>query len=76
MPCIWLKSFENDGITAVYPGLESHPSHELFKSMMNTEYGFGGMLTIDVGRLENANALMELMQERKLRLSSRKFRLL
>ena len=60
------EKFENDGITAVYPGLESHPSHELFKSMMNTEYGFGGMLSIDVGRLENANALMELMQEKNL----------
>jgi methionine-gamma-lyase len=34
--------------------------------MMNTEYGFGGMLTIDVGSLENANALMELMQEKNV----------
>ena len=33
---------------------------------MNTEYGFGGMLTIDVGSLDKANALMELMQERNL----------
>jgi methionine-gamma-lyase len=34
--------------------------------MMNTEYGFGGMLTIDVGNIETANALMELVQERNL----------
>jgi len=33
---------------------------------MNTEYGFGGMLTIDVGSLKNANALMELMQHENL----------
>lgn len=58
--------FENDGLKTVYPGLESHPSHELFKSMMNINYGFGGMLTIDVGSLDKANALMELMQERNL----------
>jgi methionine-gamma-lyase len=60
------EQFENDGIKTVYPGLASHPSHELFKSMMNDKYGFGGMMTIDVGSLNKANALMELMQERKL----------
>ena len=58
--------FEADGLKTVYPGLMSHPSHQLFKSMMNTEYGFGGMLTIDAGSLEKANALMELMQEKNL----------
>lgn len=60
------ERFENDGIKTVYPGLASHPSHELFKSMMNEKYGFGGMMTIDVGSLDKANALMELMQERNL----------
>jgi methionine-gamma-lyase len=34
--------------------------------MMNTAYGFGGMLTIDVGSLEKANALMELMQQKNI----------
>ena len=60
------QKFEKDGLKTVYPGLASHKSHELFKSMMNTEYGFGGMLTIDVGNIETANALMELVQERNL----------
>ncbi|WP_299116769.1 aminotransferase class I/II-fold pyridoxal phosphate-dependent enzyme [uncultured Winogradskyella sp.] len=60
------QKFENDGLKTVYPGLASHPSHQLFKSMMNEKYGFGGMLTIDVGSLDKANALMELMQERNL----------
>lgn len=60
------EQFEKDGLKTVYPGLASHPSHELFKSMMNTEYGFGAMLTIDVGSLEKANQLMELMQHRNL----------
>ncbi len=60
------QKFEEDGLKTVYPGLKSHPSHELFTSMMNKEYGYGGMLTIDVGSLEKANELMELMQERNL----------
>lgn len=60
------EKFEADGLKTVYPGLKSHPSHELFKSMMNEKYGFGGMLTIDVGSLEKANELMEMMQEKNL----------
>ncbi|UPS91219.1 aminotransferase class I/II-fold pyridoxal phosphate-dependent enzyme [Bizionia sp. M204] len=60
------EKFEADGLKTVYPGLASHPSHELFKSMMNEKYGYGGMLTADVGSLEKANALMELMQEKNL----------
>jgi len=60
------EKFEKDGLKTVYPGLESHPSHELYKSMINPEYGFGGMMTIDVGSSDKANELMELMQEKNL----------
>ncbi|MCF6307010.1 MAG: aminotransferase class I/II-fold pyridoxal phosphate-dependent enzyme [Flavobacteriaceae bacterium] len=60
------EQFENLGLKTVYPGLASHPSHELFKTMMNEEYGFGGLLTLDVGSLEKANELMELMQHENL----------
>ncbi len=60
------KKFEADGFRTVYPGLASHPSHKLYKKMMNAEYGFGGMMTVDVGSLDKANELMELMQERNL----------
>ncbi|WP_040506325.1 aminotransferase class I/II-fold pyridoxal phosphate-dependent enzyme [Gillisia limnaea] len=60
------QKFEADGFRTVYPGLPSHPSHELFKKMMNPDYGFGGMLTLDVGNIDKANELMELMQEENL----------
>lgn len=60
------QKFQEDGIKTVYPGLPSHPGHELFKKMMLEEYGFGGMLTLDVGSLDKANEVMELMQERNL----------
>lgn len=60
------EKFEADGLRTVYPGLASHPSHELFKKMMNPDYGFGGMLTVDIGDLDKANELMELMQNRNL----------
>lgn len=60
------QKFEADGIKTVYPGLASHPSHQLYAKMINPEFGFGGMLTIDVGNLDKANALMEMMQEKNI----------
>ncbi len=60
------EKFESDGLKTVYPGLKSHSGNKLFQRMMNKEYGFGGMLTIDVGGIDKANELMELMQERNL----------
>ena len=60
------QKFESLGLKTVYPGLASHPSHQVFKAQMNAEFGFGGMLTVDVGSLKNANNLMELMQNENL----------
>jgi methionine-gamma-lyase len=60
------QKFEADGLKVVYPGLPSHPSHQLYAKMINPEYGFGGMMTMDVGSLDKANELMELMQHRNL----------
>lgn len=60
------EKFEKAGIKTVYPGLKSHPGHELYKQMYNEKYGFGGMLTIDAGSLEKANATMEMMQQKNV----------
>jgi methionine-gamma-lyase len=60
------ERFEKDGLKVVYPGLPSHPNDSQYKNMINPEYGFGGMMTIDVGTLDKANELMELMQSQKL----------
>lgn len=57
------KMFENDGLRTVYPGLKSHPSFKLYSDFVNHEYGYGGILTIDTGSLDNANKLMEAMQK-------------
>ncbi len=60
------ERFEKDGLKVVYPGLESHPGHKLYKSMINPEYGFGGLMTLDAGTIDKANELMELMQHQNL----------
>jgi len=60
------QKFESDGLRVVYPGLPSHSGHEAFTAQMNPEYGYGGLMTLDVGSLDMANALMELMQRENL----------
>ncbi|MGG5210321.1 aminotransferase class I/II-fold pyridoxal phosphate-dependent enzyme [Chryseobacterium sp. MIQD13] len=60
------ERFERDGLKVSYPGLKSHKDHELMKSMMHEEYGFGGLLTLDAGTTEKANELMEMMQQENL----------
>lgn len=60
------ERFEKDGLKVVYPGLASHSGHELYQQMYNKEYGFGGMMTLDVGSLDKANEVMELMQNRNI----------
>lgn len=54
------------GIRVIYPGLESHPQHHLLKSMHHTEFGYGGMMVIDMGTTERAFSLMEEMQRQNV----------
>jgi methionine-gamma-lyase len=60
------RKFEQMGLRVVYPGLPSHPGHQLMKQQYVPSFGFGGILTLDAGTLDNANALMELMQKDSL----------
>lgn len=56
------NKFKELGLKVHYPGLKSHPQHELMKNSMNTEFGFGGMLVLDVSSMKNAYQVMEEMQ--------------
>ncbi|MGH9471768.1 MAG: trans-sulfuration enzyme family protein, partial [Terriglobales bacterium] len=57
----WLS--RHPKIKAVYyPGLESHPQHALAKRQMS---GFGSMITIETGSLDDANRML-----RRVRLCS------
>lgn len=51
-----------DGNKIIYPGLPNHPQHQLMQTIWNSEFGFGGLFVIDMQTKENANKLMELMQ--------------
>ncbi|KAG9452597.1 hypothetical protein H6P81_005501 [Aristolochia fimbriata] len=50
------------GLKVIYPGLEDHPDHHLLKSMANPDYGYGGILCLDMETEERANRLMNLLQ--------------
>ncbi len=54
--------FKEAGLKFNYPGMDTHPGHTLLKSMMDPQFGFGGMIAIDMEKAETANALMEMME--------------
>jgi methionine-gamma-lyase len=58
------KRFKEIGLKFNYPGMPDHPQHELFKTIMNPDFGFGGMIAIDMETAERASRLMEKMQEK------------
>ena len=60
------NKFKELGLKVHYPGLENHPQHELMKKSMNAEFGFGGMLVLDVGSMKNAYQVMEEMQNKNI----------
>jgi methionine-gamma-lyase len=53
---------EKEGMKIIYPGLPSHKGHELMKKIMHPDFGFGGMMAIDMGTAEKAYEFMEKMQ--------------
>ncbi len=59
---IFAERLEAAGVKVCYPGLASHPDHELFGRIGRPEYGYGGLLTIDAGTCERAEALMDDLQ--------------
>lgn len=50
------------GVRVTYPGLSSHPDHELFSRIANPGFGHGGILTVDLGTRERAFEFMGLLQ--------------
>ena len=54
------------GIDARYAGLKTHPQFDLINSMLNKEFGYGGMIIINVDTFENASKLMQEMQNSKV----------
>ncbi|CAA0315082.1 Methionine gamma-lyase [Arabidopsis thaliana] len=59
---VYAERMRDLGMKVIYPGLETHPQHKLFKGMVNRDYGYGGLLSIDMETEEKANKLMAYLQ--------------
>lgn len=53
---------EELGVKVIYPGLPSHPQHDLITQLLNEGYGYGGIMAIDCGTQEMADAFMGRLQ--------------
>ena len=57
------EKFKAAGLKFLYPGMPEHPQHELMKKIMHPDFGFGGMIAIDLETSQKAAQFMELMQK-------------
>lgn len=58
------NKFKEIGLKCNYPGMPEHTQHELMNSMMNEDFGYSGIIAIDLETAERATPFMELMQEK------------
>ncbi len=56
------EKFKEIGLSYNYPGMPEHPDYELYNQLRNKDFGYGGMIAIDMDTPEKAAAFMELMQ--------------
>jgi methionine-gamma-lyase len=53
------------GLAVTYPGLPTFSQHAQMAALINPDYGWGGMLTIDCGTPKKAEALMDHLQNKE-----------
>lgn len=61
---VFAERLQELGIAVTYPGLADHPDHKLLRDQRSDDYGFGGILTIDLGSAAKANSLMDALQNK------------
>ncbi len=62
---IFAERLQARGLAVSYPGLPNHPDHDLLSKLQCVEYGYGGILTLDVGTEKLANELLDLLQNKQ-----------
>lgn len=56
------NKFNEVGLKFNYPGMKDHPGYAVLTRMMNEQFGYGGLISIDLETAEKANKLMEQME--------------
>ena len=59
---VFAERLQAMGMDVTYPGLDTHPDHQLLSELHCAEFGYGGVLTLDLGTEERANELLDLLQ--------------
>lgn len=64
--CSYLANrLTEEKIPVIYPGLKSHPDYQLFSTMMNKDFGFGGMMVVDCQSSKRALDFANRLQQQK-----------
>jgi len=58
------ERLEDFGARVCYPGLEAHPDRGLLDQLRCPDYGYGGVMTVDMGTEAAGNALMSTLQNK------------
>jgi methionine-gamma-lyase len=58
--------FSKAGFPVYYPGLDAHPQYALMTRLMNPGFGYGGIVTVDIGSQKLADQLMIRMQQERV----------
>ncbi len=61
---VFAERLQKLGVIVAYPGLAEHPDHQLLCDQRCEDYGFGGILTLDLGSEAKANELMDVLQNK------------
>jgi len=59
------QRLEERGVSVIYPGLASHPQHQLMSRLANPGYGYGGIFCIDLETADRANRFLEILQNQE-----------
>jgi methionine-gamma-lyase len=59
---LFAERLQDLGLDVTYPGLPEHPDHALLSELFCEEYGYGGILTLDLGTQERAYEFLDLLQ--------------
>lgn len=62
---VYSQRLEEHGVRVLYPGLPSHPQHELLSRIGNLEFGYGGIFCVDLETAERANQFMDYLQNKE-----------
>lgn len=51
-------------VPVIYPGLASHPQNATLQRLANPDFGYGGLLAVDLGTTKRAYEFMEILQNK------------